>query len=686
MPYPRPATLIAPLIALAVLVARSVPADELAELEQHALHAAVERVADSVVQIRTVGGLDRIDDRQLDQGPTTGLIVAADGHIVASAYGFAQQPASILVLLPGGEQRPARLVGRDHNRMLVLLKVDADEPLPVPEAAPLAEVRPGDWAVAVGRTYSADEVSMSVGVVSALGRMHGRALQTDANVSAANYGGPLVDVHGRVLGVLAPMSPQTGADQPSALAGAEFYDSGIGFAVPLAHVNAVLDRWQRQGDLHRGLLGVSLKPGNPHATPPIITAVWPRSPAAAAGWRAGDRIIAVDDAPIRSQTELRLKLTPRYAGDTFEATVRRGKSAAAVTLVADVTLAEKLPAYRHAFLGVLPARADDQTTTGAEAGDESEKNDGADAQQNDSGVAVRAVWPDSPADRAGMRPGDRVTRLGKENAASIAAAITAMNAHSAGDSLAVEVQRAGEQLQLDVELAELPRDILASSDFPDEDAPADPAPAQLELEELKLPESKQTARFVQPPPAGPPPGLVVWLGDGTEEAARALAESWQRSLRRHRFMLLMPEPGDAARGWTSDDMEHLVRLLQTAVSRFSVDPRRVVIVGEAKAGQLAYALAFESRQAVRGVVTLDSPLPRTLALPDNNPNVRLAILSIETPDTPLAPLLRQDRDKLAAAGYPVTLLDRAGETALPGALDAATRAKIARWIDALDRF
>ena len=71
---------------------------------------------------------------------------------------------------------------------------------------------------------------MTVGIVSAAGRMFGKVIQTDADVSLANYGGPLVDIRGRVLGVIVPMAPQ-GASE---VAGVEWYDSGIGFAVPLA--------------------------------------------------------------------------------------------------------------------------------------------------------------------------------------------------------------------------------------------------------------------------------------------------------------------------------------------------------------------------------------------------------------------------------------------------------------------
>ncbi len=231
-------------------------------LEQQAWRAAVESVSDSVVQIRLVGGLDRVGKTLLAGGPTTGLIVSEDGYLVSSAFNFAGQPTSILVRLASGQQLPAKIVARDKSRMLVLLKVEADSPLPVPEAAPENQIRVGQWSIALGRTFRSERVDVSVGIISALNRMYGRVLQTDASISAANYGGPLIDIHGRVLGVLVPMAPQAaGPASDSEVAGAEFYDSGIGFAVPLKHVLDILPQWKRGEDLLPGKLGVGLAQG-----------------------------------------------------------------------------------------------------------------------------------------------------------------------------------------------------------------------------------------------------------------------------------------------------------------------------------------------------------------------------------------------------------------------------------------
>ena len=180
-----------------------------------------------------------------------GLVVDPSGYIISSAFNFVNKPTSILVRLPDGTRKPAKLVATDHSRMLVLLKIDAEKPLPVCEIAPQGEMRVGQWAIAVGRTFESDRPNMAVGILSALDRIWGKAIQTDAAVSPNNYGGPLVDIRGRVMGVLVPLSPEAAGE----IAGMEWYDSGIGFAIPVEHIQQVLPRLKKGEDLYPGLAG-----------------------------------------------------------------------------------------------------------------------------------------------------------------------------------------------------------------------------------------------------------------------------------------------------------------------------------------------------------------------------------------------------------------------------------------------
>ena len=165
----------------------------------------------------------------------------------------------------------------------MLLKVEAEQPLTVPTAAPRDEMLVGQWAIGVGRTFDFEFPNQSVGILSAKNRIWGKAIQTDANVSPSNYGGPLVDLHGRVLGILVPLSPNSNNE----LAGAEWYDSGIGFAIPLEDINDRFDR-MKSGDLDRGIIGITLKGNDIYGSKAEVAACQIKSPAHVAGIRAGD--------------------------------------------------------------------------------------------------------------------------------------------------------------------------------------------------------------------------------------------------------------------------------------------------------------------------------------------------------------------------------------------------------------
>src|SRR5688572_11468256 len=150
-------------IAVILSAAYSMAADDLATREERAMKQAIERVAPAVVRIETVGGLEQVGKLLVGTGPTTGLVVSADGYIISSAFNFVQKPASILVSLADGRRAPAKMVATDHSRMLVLLKVDADS-LPTAEFVPESEMQVGQWAIALGRTFEGDVPNISIGI------------------------------------------------------------------------------------------------------------------------------------------------------------------------------------------------------------------------------------------------------------------------------------------------------------------------------------------------------------------------------------------------------------------------------------------------------------------------------------------------------------------------------------------
>ncbi|MEI6525947.1 MAG: S1C family serine protease, partial [Planctomycetota bacterium] len=270
-------------------VAHAQDALSLEELEQLAFEDATRFVQDSVVQVETFGGAEIVNRQLTIQGPSSGTVLTADGWIVTSTFQFKGQPASITVVLPSKERKSARLVARDFSRELALLKIDVDEPL---KPATLSD-RPGwmigQWALAIGKTFDPSIGSCSAGILSAQGRIWDKAIQTDAKISPQNYGGPLSDLNGHVMGILTPINPGIVTEGEVE----QWYDSGIGFAVPLADVLDRLPRMQKGEDVYPGKVGIRWRGDDEYNQPVVIDGVTPGSPASDAGLEVDDKIVAV---------------------------------------------------------------------------------------------------------------------------------------------------------------------------------------------------------------------------------------------------------------------------------------------------------------------------------------------------------------------------------------------------------
>lgn len=319
---------------LAVGVARATAQE--ADLDAAAIEARVREVtrelAPSIVEVESLGGLDeKFEAPESEEeagegiltragfkqafGPSTGLIVSSDGLIVTTTFVLNREPRHVIVTLHDGRSFVARVLGRDEARALVLLKIDAKE-LPVPRAAPADEVVPGRFAVALGRGLGAELPGVSLGIVSAVGRVGGRALQSSAAISPANYGGPLAGLDGSVLGVLVPLALDGG------MASVDVYDSGIGFAVPLSDVLAIVPRLSKGQVLRPGFLGVAPDPTSEGGV--VLATVTDGSPARQAGLREGDVVLKVDGQPVENAWQLKRALARRHADDVLELEVRRG--------------------------------------------------------------------------------------------------------------------------------------------------------------------------------------------------------------------------------------------------------------------------------------------------------------------------------------------------------------------------
>ncbi|MAJ23989.1 MAG: serine protease [Rickettsiales bacterium] len=233
-----------------------------------------------------------------------GLIVT-NNHVIAGA-------STITVVLHDGKSLQAKLIGSDAKTDLALLEVKTDIKLKAVNWGNSDSIKVGNWAMAIGNPFGLVN-TVTVGIVSARARDINAGpfddfIQTDASINRGNSGGPLFNLKGQVIGVnTAIYSPSGGS-------------VGIGFAIPSALAEGVVDQLEEYGRTIRGWLGVriqtvtedlagSLGLDRPYGA--LVASVIPDSPAEKSGLKAGDIILNFNDKEV---TEMR-KL-PRFVAET----------------------------------------------------------------------------------------------------------------------------------------------------------------------------------------------------------------------------------------------------------------------------------------------------------------------------------------------------------------------------------
>jgi serine protease Do len=628
--------------------------DSTEELFENAVRAAVAIAAPSIVTIDTVGGLETATVKSgqeegqllLGTGPTAGLVVSEDGYVISSVFNFLSKPEAILVTLPSGKRAGATIVARDHARMLVLLKVDTEEKLVPPRVAKKSELQIGQTALAIGVAQGKVGHRISAGILSAQGRINGRALQTDARVSPANYGGPLVDLSGQVMGVVVPLSPQS----QSEVAGLEWYDTGVGFAIPLEDLLARVDTLRQGKDVHAGILGVGMKPGDRFADPAVIGVIRPNSPASKAGFLVNDQILAVDGKPVPYMAAFSDAMGILDAGAAPVVKIKRGDKEIELT----PTLIDKLAPYQHASLGLSLDRI---------AGP----------------LSIRSILSGGPAEEARLRPKDVITHLAGSPVANRIELLAKLTALQPGENVPIVIQRGAENLDRAITLAPLTSvEQLEVTDAPPRLAAKDAKPLE-KTGKQTLALAEERATFDVLIPAAPPPaegfGLLMHLGAPASMNAENMEAAWGASAPPAGVIVLSPRPADATK-WLPNEVQSVHKGIEAAFAQYPIDRARVVLVAERQGAMLALQ-ASRRRDLIRGLAFIDAELPATLRPPENAPEFRQRFLFLTRDPGSLAKLTAL----LRAEGFPtvVPLLPIRGEKPIPIASP-----ELFRWIDSLD--
>jgi len=374
-------------------------------------------------------------DRSPVSGIGSGFIISADGYVVSNAHVVAGAE-EITVTTADRKELSAELVGMDKRTDLALLKVEGSD-LPHLEFGDSSGVEVGQWVLAIGNPFGL-EYTATQGIVSGLGRSLPREnytpfIQTDVAVNPGSSGGPLFDLQGNVIGINSQIFSRTGGYM------------GLSFAIPSDIAADVIEQLKTEGRVLRGWLGVTIQDldqalaesfGLDGPKGALVADVMEGGPAAGAGLRQGDVILAYDGERLQRSSELPPLVGGTRPGNEVELKILRGGERRTI----EVTIGEFPEEGEQLAGGGAPDAGPQGGRLGLVIAD-------LDPQQRKQlgieggGVLVRQVEPGSAAEQAGIKPNDVIVAFNQEQIDSSQELIELANNAPPGRSVAVLVIR-----------------------------------------------------------------------------------------------------------------------------------------------------------------------------------------------------------------------------------------------------
>ncbi|MGI9249972.1 MAG: Do family serine endopeptidase [Pseudohongiellaceae bacterium] len=376
------------------------------------------------------------------RGSGSGVIVdAAQGYVITNHH-VVNGADTIDVQLNDNRSFEAELVGSDARTDIALLKIEADDLVDI-SFADIETVQVGDYVVAIGSPFGLGQTVTS-GIVSALGRAglnnnnYENYIQTDAAINVGNSGGALIDLEGNLIGINTVIISGSGGSH------------GVGFAVPADMVSSVMEHLERDGEVRRGILGVTITNLTPDVAEALdvsvdsgalVTGIIPGSAAEEAGLEVSDVIVELNDREIQTSRDLRNLVGLEREGEEVELVLYRDGDR--MTVDATIGAADG------------QARAGGASRNARESRELSESSElrefrGANLRsinpvENPAGVSGVLVTRVSPQGRS-LREGDIITAVNRTTVANLAELNSAVE--DAGRVAALTVIREGRQLLL----------------------------------------------------------------------------------------------------------------------------------------------------------------------------------------------------------------------------------------------
>lgn len=375
---------------------------------------------------------------QPTQAVGSGFIISPDGMILTNAH-VVKGAEQVTVRLSDKREFPAKVLGADARTDVAVLKIDA-KGLPAVKIGDPQKTKVGSWVAAIGSPFGLEH-SVTAGIVSAKSRELPDErlvpfIQTDVAVNPGNSGGPLFNLAGEVVGINSMIYSRTGGYM------------GVSFAIPIDVAMKVKDQLVKYGKVTRGRIGVVIQSVNQplaesfgldKARGALVAKVDPDSPAAKAGIKTGDVILAWNGQSIAESSDLPTLVADTKPGTNASIVVWRDGAQKALTIAVgempadQTTLASAAAAVPQGKLGVAvrPLAKDEARQAGTEGGLLVERAAGA-------------------AAKAGVRQGDVILGVNGQSVHSPDELKRAIDA--AGKHAALLVQRGDARIFLPVEI------------------------------------------------------------------------------------------------------------------------------------------------------------------------------------------------------------------------------------------
>jgi serine protease Do len=435
-------------------------------------------------------------------------------------------------------------------------------------------------------------------------------------------------------------------------------------------IYASLARLKTGADLLPGLLGITFAGGQALNVPVVVDRVRYNSPAQLAGLKTNDRIIEAEGEKIVRVAQLKHVMGRKYDGDSVKLTLKRGEE----TLSVEAKLVGELVPYEAPWLGILPKR-----------------------EGTDAGVGVRFVFPDSPADKAGLVRGDRVLKFNETDVADARALTDMVGRSRPGDQVKLACQRDGKPATLTVTLGSIPDSVIGelSSEAIERPATADAdAKPDKDKAEEKPAEKPRTGRFSDelaghdhsywayvPESYNPAAsyGLMVWIQPGEDTMEATMIKQWSSICDRRGIIMVGPK-SDQGR-WTPGEAKFVEGLVAHLREKYTIDSQRIFLHTYGSGTQMACLLSTKQREVFRGLAVAGAPFQGPVA--DHEPDYRQQFHFVCGKDDKALPAAKKSVDALRKLKFPVSFSTVDGLGAKYPA--EAQVDEMGRWADSLDR-